>query len=105
KFIAHDPYADPAQAKLLGVTLVDFDTLFREADFLCVNVLLNQSTRGLVSARAIGLMKPTAYLISAARGPIVDEGALYNALAARKIAGAGIDVFEVEPTPPDNPIL
>lgn len=105
KFIAHDPYANAEEAKALGVTLVDYDTLFRESDFVCVNVLLNDSTRKLVGERAFSLMKPTAYFISAARGPIVDEKALYNALATNKIAGAGIDVFEQEPTSPDNPIL
>jgi phosphoglycerate dehydrogenase-like enzyme len=105
RFIAHDPYAKPEEAKALGVTLVDYDTLFREGDFVCVNVLLNDSTRKLVGARAFSLMKPTAYFISAARGPIVDEQAMYKALAENRIAGAGIDVFEQEPTPPDNPIL
>ena len=101
KHIAHDPFTKPVD----GVALVDIETLFRESDFLVVNTLLNESTRKLVSERLIGLMKPTAYLISAARGPIVDEQALYRALAAKKIAGAAMDVFEVEPTPPDNPIL
>lgn len=105
KFIAHDPYANAEDAKALGVTLVDYDTLFREADFACVNVLLNDSTRKLVGEKAFSLMKPTAYFISAARGPIVDEKAMYNALVNNKIAGAGIDVFEQEPTSPDNPIL
>ena len=89
----------------LGVTLVEIETLFRESDFLVVNVPLLETTRKLVSARLIGLMKPSAYLISAARGPIVDEAALHRALAERRIAGAGIDVFEVEPTPKDNPLL
>ncbi|MBL8690993.1 MAG: hypothetical protein JNL04_17950 [Rhodospirillaceae bacterium] len=105
KFIAHDPYAKEEDAKALGVKLVDYDTLFRESDFACVNVLLNDSTRKLVGERAFSLMKPTAYFISAARGPIVDEKAMYDALASNRIAGAGIDVFEQEPTPPDNPIL
>jgi phosphoglycerate dehydrogenase-like enzyme len=101
KHIAHDPFTKPVD----DVALVDIETLFRESDFLVVNTLLNESTRRLVSERLIGMMKPTAYLISAARGPIVDEQALYRALAAKKIAGAAMDVFEVEPTPPDNPIL
>jgi phosphoglycerate dehydrogenase-like enzyme len=101
RHIAHDPFTKPVE----GVALVDIETLFRESDFLVVNTLLNESTRKLVSERLIAMMKPTAYLISAARGPIVDEQALYRALAARKIAGAAMDVFEVEPTPPDNPIL
>jgi len=104
-FIAHDPYADPKQMAALGVQLVDLDTLFRNADFLTVNCPLNPSTRGLVNASKLSLMKKTAYLINTARGPIVDESALYQALVEKKIAGAGLDVFEVEPTPADNPLL
>ena len=104
-FIAHDPVADPSLAAELGVRLVDMDTLFRESDFLTVNCPLSDKTRGLVSARLIALMKPSAYLINTARGPIVDEKALYAALASGKIAGAGLDVFEEEPTPASNPML
>jgi phosphoglycerate dehydrogenase-like enzyme len=103
--IAHDPAADPAVAAEIGVRLVDLDTLFRESDFVAVNCPLNERTRGLVDARLIGLMKRSAYLINTARGPIVDEAALYRALADHRIAGAGLDVFEQEPTPRDNPIL
>ncbi len=103
--IAHDPAADPALAASLGVTLVDMETLFRESDFLTVNCPLNEQTRGLVDARLIGLMKRSAYLVNTARGPIVDEKALYAALSDGLIAGAGLDVFEQEPTPADNPIL
>jgi phosphoglycerate dehydrogenase-like enzyme len=77
----------------------------RESDFVVVACLLNEGTRGLVGARELALMKPTAYFINVARGPIVDEQALYQVLAARRIAGAGLDVFEQEPTPADNPIL
>jgi D-3-phosphoglycerate dehydrogenase len=105
RFIAHDPYVDPEHARALGVELVDIDALFREADFLSVSVPLSDATRGLVGDRLIGLMKPTACLINTARGPIVDQTALYRALAERRIAGAGLDVFEVEPTPADEPIL
>jgi len=105
KFIAHDPFVKPADVASLGVTLVGIDDLFRESDFLVVNVPLSAATTKLVSARLIGLMKPSAFLVSAARGPIVDEAALHRALADGRIAGAGIDVFEVEPTPKDNPIL
>lgn len=103
--IAHDPVADPAAAAALGVRLVDLDTLFRESDFLTINCPLNTHTQGLVSARLIGLMKPSAYLINTARGPIVDERALVAALQGGHIAGAGLDVFEQEPTPADNPLL
>jgi phosphoglycerate dehydrogenase-like enzyme len=105
RFIAHDPFVKQDDVADLGVTLVDFDTLFRESDFLVTNVLLNDATRGIVGERALSLMKPSAYLISAARGPVVNEAALHRALVEKRIAGAGMDVFEVEPTPPDNPIL
>jgi phosphoglycerate dehydrogenase-like enzyme len=105
RFIAHDPYVDAAKAGALGAELVDIETLFREADFVSIHVPLSEATRGLVGARLIGLMKPTAYLINTARGPIVDQRALYGALAAGRVAGAGLDVFEVEPAPADEPIL
>ncbi|MBL8701683.1 MAG: dehydrogenase [Alphaproteobacteria bacterium] len=105
RFIAHDPFVKQADVADLGVTLVDIDTLFRESDFLVTNVLLNDATRRIVNAQRLGQMKPSAYLISASRGPVVDEKALYDVLSARRIAGAAMDVFEVEPTPADNPIL
>ncbi len=105
EFIAHDPAADSGFAAGLGVRLVDMETLFRESDFLTVNCPLSDATRGLVSRQLIGSMKPSAYLINTARGPIVDEHALYEALAGGRIAGAGLDVFEQEPTLPDNPLL
>jgi len=103
--LAHDPVADPALAAALGVRLVDIDTLFRESDFLTVNCPLNVQTRGLVNARLLGLMKRSAFLINTARGPIVDEAALVAALQSGGIAGAGLDVFEEEPTPVSNPLL
>ncbi len=105
RFIAHDPFADPALARELGVALVELETLFRESDFLSVSVPLNEGTRGLVGATLIGLMKPSAYLINTARGPIVDQQALYQALSTGRIAGAGLDVFESEPVPADDPLL
>ncbi len=105
RHIACDPYVTQESVRPLGVTLVDMDTLFREADFLCVNCPLNEETRQLVGAKQFALMKPTAYFVNTARGPIVNERALYEALAANRIAGAAIDVFEQEPTPPGNPLL
>jgi D-3-phosphoglycerate dehydrogenase len=105
RVLAHDPYARAEDLAPLGVQLVDLDTLFRESDFVSVNCPLTEQTRHIVDARLLGLMKPTSYLINTARGPIVDEAALYQALNARRIAGAGLDVFEQEPTPASNPIL
>jgi phosphoglycerate dehydrogenase-like enzyme len=104
KFIAHDPYLDKAKAKELGVEDVSSDDLFRRADFLSVSVPLSDATRHYVNAARLKLMKPTAYLINTARGPIVDQKALYQALTDGKIAGAGLDVFDVEPAPADEPI-
>jgi phosphoglycerate dehydrogenase-like enzyme len=100
--IAHDPHADPGVARELGIELVGLEEVFRRSDFLSVSCPLNEQTRGIVSAERIALMKPTAYLINTARGPIVDQAALTAALREGRIAGAGIDVFEVEPAPADT---
>ena len=105
KFIAHDPYADKSVAAELGIELVGLEALFRRADVLCVNCPLTAETRHLVNAERLALMKPTAYLINTARGPIVDQKALTQVLAARRIAGAGLDVLEQEPPEADDPIL
>ncbi|MGO4724244.1 MULTISPECIES: NAD(P)-dependent oxidoreductase [unclassified Inquilinus] len=103
--IAHDPAADPAVAAELGIELVGLDDVFRRADILSVSCPLTPQTHHLVNADRIALMKPTAYLINTARGPIVDQAALTQALQARRIAGAGLDVLEQEPPDPDDPIL
>ena len=105
RFIAHDPYVDPALAADLGVTLVDLDTVFREGDFVTVNCPLSPETHHLVDARRLALMKPAAYLINTARGPIVDQAALTTALTNHRIAGAGLDVQEQEPPDPADPLL
>ncbi len=103
RHIAHDPYA--AGVSGLDVELVDLETLFRTADFVVVNCPLMPQTRHLVNAERLALMKPTSYLINTARGPIVDQRALTRALQERRIAGAGLDVFDQEPVDPDDPIL
>ncbi len=103
RHIAHDPYARPDLA--LGVELVDLETLFRAADFVTVNCALTDGTRHLVNAERLALMKPTAYLINTARGSVVDQQALTEALQAGRIAGAALDVFEREPVDPNDPIL
>ncbi len=91
------------QAAAFGVTRVARDELFTRSDILTIHVQLSEGTRGLVGAGELSLMKPTAYLINTARGPIVDEAALIQALQTRSIAGAGLDVFDQEPLPPDHP--
>jgi D-3-phosphoglycerate dehydrogenase len=103
--IAYDPYMKPEDAAALRVKLVDKDTVLREADFVFVNMPLTPETRGSIGAREFSLMKPTAYFINTSRGPIVDEKAVYAALAGKRIAGAALDVFETEPVATDNPLL
>src|SRR5215469_477353 len=86
-----------------GVEYVTKDELFRQSDFITIHVVLSQRSRGLVGAAELALMKPTAFLINTSRGPIVEEAALISVLQQRKIAGAGLDVFDVEPLPLDHP--
>jgi D-3-phosphoglycerate dehydrogenase len=105
RFIAHDPYQDPKVAAELGVELVGLEELFRCSDYLSVSVPLSEATHHIVGDRLLALMKPTAYVINTARGPVVDQRALHRALVAGAIAGAGLDVFEAEPCPADEPIL
>jgi phosphoglycerate dehydrogenase-like enzyme len=104
RMLAHDPYATPQHAAKLGVELVSLENLARESDFLCVHCSLSASTKGLVNRELLRLMKPTAFLINTARGPIVNEPDLVEALREGWIAGAGLDVFEVEPLPPNAAI-
>ncbi len=103
--LAADPYAEALELNYLGARKVPLETLMAESDFVVITALLNAETRHLVGAQQLARMKPTAYLINVARGPVVDEKALYEVLSEGKIAGAGLDVFEEEPTPADNPIL
>jgi phosphoglycerate dehydrogenase-like enzyme len=105
KLLAHDPYASAERAREIGVELVSSEELFRRADFLSVCVPLNEDTRHYVNAQRLATMKPSAFLINTARGPVVDQKALAAALADGTIAGAALDVFEEEPCPADEPIL
>lgn len=105
RFLAHDPYQDPQVAAELGVELVGLEELAGRSDYLSVSVPLTAATRHIVNERLLGLMRPTAFLINTARGPVVDQRALYRALCEGRIAGAGLDVFEVEPCPADEPLL
>lgn len=105
RHVAHDPYANLSGLAELGVALVGLDTLFQEADFVVVNCPLTPGTRHLVNRERLALMQPSSFLINAARGPIVDQAALTEALQAGRIAGAALDVFDQEPVDPDEPIL
>jgi phosphoglycerate dehydrogenase-like enzyme len=87
-----------------GAAHVSREDLFRRADFLSVHLQLSERTRGLIGAPELALMKPTAFLINTSRGPIVEEAALVAALREKRIAGAGIDVFDTEPLPIDHPL-
>jgi len=105
QLLAADPYADPAALAALGARLVPLETLLAEADFVCITCALTPATRHLIDAAALARMRRSAYLVNVARGPVVDEAALVEALAAGRIAGAGLDVFETEPLPADHPLL
>lgn len=93
-----------AQASERGAERVEKDELFRRSDVLSIHLILSPRSRGLVGARELGLMKPTALLINTSRGPIVDEAALLAALSEKRIAGFGGDTFDVEPLPADHPL-
>ncbi len=95
----------PAPAAWPEITFVSLDELFARADVVSLHCPLTEATRGLVNAARLAAMKPTAYLINAGRGPLVDEAALAAALHAGQIAGAGLDVLSQEPPPADNPLL
>ncbi|MGO8881257.1 MAG: 2-hydroxyacid dehydrogenase [Desulfomonilaceae bacterium] len=81
----------------LGAKYVDLETLLKESDFVSIHVLLNDQSRGLIGANELGLMKPSAFLINVSRGPVINENTLVEALRTKKIAGAGLDVYEKEP--------
>lgn len=102
--IAWSQNLTPEKCREAGAEYVSSDELFRRADFLSIHVQLSSRTRGLIGARQFALMKKSSYLINTSRGPIVDEGALLAGLRDKRIAGAGLDVFDVEPLPLDHPL-
>ena len=104
KVIAWSQNLTPEKCQEAGVGYVGKDDLFRQSDFITIHVVLSQRSRGLVGARELGLMKPSAYIINTSRGPIIDEAALLAALRDHRIAGAGLDVFDIEPLPLDHPL-
>ena len=103
KVIAWSQNMTPQIAEAAGAALVTKDELFRQADVVTIHLILSKRTRGLVGAADLALMKPTSWLINTSRGSIVDDGALVQALTARTIAGAALDVFDTEPLPVDHP--
>lgn len=105
KILFYDVLPRPEIERDFGAKKVDLDTLLRESDFVSIHVPLMKETQHLISEQKLRLMKKTAYLINNSRGPVVDEKALYKALKEGWIAGAGLDVFEQEPAPLDNPLL
>jgi len=105
RVLAWGPTLTAERAAAAGVVQLALDDLFRESDVVSVHLRLSEQSRGLVGGRLLGLMKQTAYLVNTARGPIVDEPALIGALRERRIAGAALDVFDVEPLPRDHPLL
>jgi len=102
--IAWSPNLTAERAAEHGVRAVDKATLFAEADFVSVHMPLSERSRGLIGADDLARMKPTAYLVNTSRGPIVDEAALIDVLRERRIAGAGVDVYDTEPLPGDHPL-
>jgi D-3-phosphoglycerate dehydrogenase len=105
RVIAYDPYVPAERVAALGVEMVSLEEVMRQSDYISIHTPLLPDTRHMISAAMIALMKPTAYLINTSRGPVVDEDALIAALQSGAIAGAGLDVFEVEPLPKDSPLM
>jgi phosphoglycerate dehydrogenase-like enzyme len=104
RLIAWSENLTAERAAECGAELVSKDDLFAAADFVTIHLVLSRRTRGLIGARELGLMKPTAFLVNTSRGPIIDEAALLAALEGGTIAGAGLDVFDREPLPVDHPL-
>ena len=104
KVIAWSQNLTPEKCATAGVGYVSKDDLFRQSDFITIHVVLSPRSRGLVGARELGLMKPGAFIVNTSRGPIIDEAALVAALRDKKIGGAGLDVFDVEPLPAGHPL-
>jgi D-3-phosphoglycerate dehydrogenase len=106
RLLAHDPFVEPWIPGELGVRMApDLETLLRTADYVSIQVPANRDTLHLMGERQFRAMKPTAYFINCCRGEVVDEAALARALRDGALAGAGLDVFEKEPTDPGNPLL
>ena len=105
KVIAYDPFPDTAFAKSQGIELVSWENLLKQSDHLSLHLPSTKETRHIINRASIAQMKPTAFLINTARGPLINEADLAEALAAKKLAGAGLDVFEQEPPAKDHPLF
>jgi len=105
RVLGHDPYPGDGAPALPGVQVVSLETLLRESDLVSLHLPLNRETRGLIGKRELSLMKPSAYLINTARGPVIDQEALYQALIERRLAGAALDVLTAEPPRPQDDLL
>ncbi|MEX0776729.1 MAG: C-terminal binding protein [Phycisphaeraceae bacterium] len=106
KVMACDPYlSQERKAQYPEVPFVDLETLFRQSDFITMHTPLNDQTRKMVNAKSLSWMKPTAYIVNTSRGPVVDADALADALKNKRISGAAIDVFDVEPPPLSHPLF
>jgi len=106
RILVYDPYVSKKNIEAFGGIKVDkLETFLKESDFVSVNTILTEETRGMIGESELRIMKPTAYIINTARGAIIDEKALIKALQEKWIAGAGLDVFEIEPPDEDNPLL
>lgn len=105
KLLVSDPFVASDEIEKYGAVKVELSELLPRSDFVSVHAPLNESTRGLIGASEFAQMKSSAYLINTARGPVVDEAALINALEKGQLAGAALDVLEQEPVNPDNPLL
>ncbi|MCB0159445.1 MAG: phosphoglycerate dehydrogenase, partial [Caldilineaceae bacterium] len=103
--IGYDPYIDADQLAANGVRAVDLATLLRESDYISLHMPLTAENRHIINAAALAQMKPSAYLVNTARGPLIDEAALLDAVRAGTIAGAALDVLTVEPPAADHPLM
>lgn len=105
RILGCDPYLSEARRAEIGLEWVERKTLFQESDYITVHTPLNEETKHIVNAETLGWMKPTAFLVNTSRGPMVDTDALAKALKEKRIAGAAIDVFDVEPPPQSHPLF
>jgi D-3-phosphoglycerate dehydrogenase len=105
RIVGCDPYLTARRRKQVGIEFVDLETLCRTADLITLHTPLNDETRHIINAASLAWMKPTAYLVNTSRGPMIETAALVDALRNGRLAGAAVDVFDVEPPPADHPLF